>query len=72
MQSTEKIVTLNGLTCRVWEGRTANGVPCHAYIPRIAVKEGLTGNEYAEFLLELQECAKPSADVAAIPARIIL
>ena len=72
IESTTKIVTLNGLPARVWEGRTGSGIPVHCYITRIAVKEGLPATAYLEFEKELAEQSVPSAEVIAIPARMIL
>lgn len=69
LENTTKIVTLNGIQCRVWEGQTSSGIPVHAYIPRIAVKEGL---DCTEFERELAEQKKPTAEVEAIPLRMIL
>jgi hypothetical protein len=69
IESTTKIVALNGLDCRVWEGQTEQGVAIHCFIPRISVNEGL---DTAQFEAELQEQRKPSIDVAGLPARMIL
>ena len=33
IESTTKIVALNGIDCRVWEGTTERGVPIHCFIP---------------------------------------
>ena len=70
--STTKIVSLNGIDCRVWEGETERGVPVHCYIPRIAVEKGLAASQYDQFEAELREQRKPSAAVAAIPLRLLL
>lgn len=72
IESTDKVVELNGIQTRVWEGKTENGVPMHCYIARVAVAEGLRGEDYAEFEKDLRETRKPTADIAAIPARMIL
>jgi hypothetical protein len=73
LESTDKIVTLviggQEVPARIWEGFTAHGIACHAFITRIAVRD--TENA-AEFERDLQEQRKPSADVAAIPLRMIL
>ena len=41
LESTSKITTLvvNGedVPARIWEGKTESGIPCHAFITRIAV-----------------------------------
>jgi len=72
MESTSKIVQLNGVPARIWEGRTETGIPCHAYVTRIAVAEGLQPEQYRDFEFELNETRKPSAEIEAIPLRMIL
>lgn len=69
IRSTEKIVAVNGIPTRIWEGATASGIRVHAYITRVAVKRA---DDATEFQQELQECIPPSEDVAAIPAAIKL
>jgi len=69
LESTTKTVTLNGVPARVWEGHTESGIPVHAFITRIAVHQS---QDTSQFEAELQECAAPSSDVAAIPMRLIL
>ena len=69
LESTSKIVTLNGLPARIWEGKTASGIPIHAYVTRVAVRNGA---DISQFEAELQETAAPSAEVEAIPLRLIL
>lgn len=69
ISSTTKIVTLNGIQCRIWEGKTERGMPVHCYIPRVAVKNGL---DASQFEVELEEQRTPSPEVEAIPLRMIL
>ncbi len=73
LESTDKIVTLvvNGreVPARVWEGTTAKGIRCHAFITRIAVANG---DDAGEFEADLKEQRAPSLEVAAIPLRFIL
>jgi hypothetical protein len=73
LESTVKIVqlTIDGQTvpARIWEGETANGVKCHAYITRIAVANE---DESAEFERDLKEHVPPSPAVQAFPARMVL
>lgn len=69
ISSTTKIVHLNGVPARIWEGKTAGGVPIHCYVTRVAVANGLDASELDR---ELQEHAPPSADIAAIPVRLVL
>jgi hypothetical protein len=69
ISSTTKIVSLDGMECRVWEGQTERGVPVHCFIPRVAVRNGL---DSSQFEAELLEQRAPSAEVEAIPLRMIL
>jgi len=69
LESTTKIVTLNGVPARIWEGKTESGIPVHAYVTRIAVARD---QDCSEFERELQEHRAPSVDVAAIPLRLLL
>jgi hypothetical protein len=69
IHSTTKVVKLNGVPARIWEGKTDSGIKVHAYVTRVAVKE----NENQEqFLVELEQCVPPSPEVEAIPFSLIL
>ncbi|MEA4918133.1 hypothetical protein [Proteiniphilum sp.] len=70
IKNTTKIVELNGVPARIWEGKTESGIMIHCYITRVAVNKDETRIE--EFEKELQETRTPSADIQAIPARLIL
>lgn len=39
IESTDKIVYLNGIPARIWEGETASGICVHCFITRIAVRK---------------------------------
>lgn len=69
LQSTTKLVELNGVPARIWEGETESGIKVHAFMTRIAAREG---EDLSQFEAELKECAKPSADVEAYPLRLVL
>lgn len=69
VESTTKIVKLNGIDCRVWEGESERGIKVHCYIPRIAAKDD---QDLSQFEAELEEQRKPSAEIEAIPLRMIL
>lgn len=73
LESTDKIIELatphGTVPARIWEGKTESGIEVHAYITRITVHED---DDQAEFERELQETRKASADVQAIPLRLIL
>jgi len=69
VESTSKIVSVNGIDCRIWEGETERGIAVHCFITRIAAK---ADQDLAEFEAELRETRAPSAEAAAIPPRMIL
>lgn len=70
IESTSKIIQVNGVPARVWEGYTESGIKVHCFVTRIAIdKEEPRADEFQE---ELQETKAPSAEVEAIPIRLIL
>ena len=69
LESTLKIVELNGVPARIWEGETESGIKVHAFITRIAAAEG---SDLRQFDAELKECRQPSADVQSYPLRLVL
>lgn len=70
LESTTKIVSLNGIPARVWEGKTASGVDVVAMITRIAVPD--EGQDLSEVERELAACRAPSAAVEDFPLHMIL
>lgn len=70
LQSTTKLVTLNGVPARIWEGQTESGIKVHAYITRIAIDMNETRTD--EFETELLQQEQPSAEVRAIPLKLII
>ncbi len=74
LENTTKVVEFtlaNGteVPVRIWEGTTAAGIPCHAYILRVAVQDD---HDASEFERELQQKRRPTAAVEGIPLRMIL
>lgn len=69
IESTTKIVQLDGVPARIWEGATESGIPVHCYVTRIAVARD---QDASQFERELQEQKAPRPELAAIPARMIL
>jgi hypothetical protein len=69
ISSTAKVVKLDGIDCRVWEGKTERGVDIICFIPRIAAK---AVQDLSQFELELREHRVPSAEVMQIPLRLVL
>lgn len=39
IESTEKIVTIEGQQARIWQGHTESGIPVHCYINLVAVAQ---------------------------------
>jgi hypothetical protein len=75
LRSTTKIVELivdgKPVPARVWEGETAGGVRCHAFITRIGVRDDRDATEFERELLK-QPDTKPSPEILAIPLAYIL
>jgi hypothetical protein len=69
IESTTKMVQLNGVPARVWRGETESGIPVHAFVTRIAVSGD---QDQSQFQRELQEHAAPSPEIQSIPLRLIL
>lgn len=69
LESTSKIVELNGIPARIWEGQTESGIKMHVYITRVAVSNDV---DQKEFHLELEVCNTPTPDIDAIPLQLIL
>lgn len=72
LESTAKLVELDGVLARVWEGHTERGAPVHAFIVRVAVDRDLPESVHADFERDLKECRVPSPEVEAIPLRLVL
>lgn len=70
IESTSKMVLLNGVPARVWEGQTDNGINVHCFITRI----GVARNEprISEFETQFKECRVPSPEIEAFSLRLIL
>lgn len=69
IESTSKTVTLSGVPARVWEGHTESGIAVHCFITRVGVRDD---QDVSQFEQELAETRAPSAEVEAIPLRMIL
>lgn len=70
IESTTKIVELNSIPARIWEGETESGIKVHVYITRIAIDKDECRAD--EFQKELMQQKVPSAEIQAIPLRMIL
>jgi hypothetical protein len=72
IQPTSKVVTLNGVECRAWEGVDDEGTAVHCYIALVAVHIDAPESVARRFREQLKEVRAPSPEVRAIPARLIL
>ena len=69
IESTEKIVELNGVPARVWDGKTSSGIPVHCFVTRISPQ---THDNIEQFEQELQEQKPPTPEIEAYSLRMIL
>ena len=70
IESTSRIVSVNGVEGRVWEGTTDSGIQVLAVITRIAAPAGA---DLQQFEAELQETKPPSdAATTSFPLRMVL
>ena len=64
--STTKLVEVNGVPARVWEGETESGIPVLCLVTRVAVAKD---QPCEQFERELQEHRPPTPDAAVFPTR---
>jgi hypothetical protein len=70
IDSTDKVVELNGIPARIWEGQTDSGIPVHCFITRLAVSKDADNTQFEK---ELQEHRPPrELQIRAYPLRMIL
>ncbi len=72
IHSTDKIVQINGVPARIWEGTTEAGVKVHCYITRVAIDKDEPREHIQQFQQELEEHQPPSTEIAAIPLKMII
>ena len=76
LESTAKVVEMSTgghpIRARIWEGETPSGIKVHAYITLVAVPEGADQGEFERELRAVGHPREASADVEAIPNRLIL
>lgn len=67
--STEKVVKINGVPARIWQGETESGIEVHCFITRIAAPLD-ADNE--QFVRELQSHEPPRPELESYPSRMII
>jgi hypothetical protein len=50
MESTEHVVSIDGVECRIWNAVTDTNIPCLVFVHRIAVHEEDDHEQFAELL----------------------
>ncbi len=68
---TAKIVQINDVPARVWQGHTNDNVPVTAFITRISPDSDQESDQNA-FREALQETVSPTSRVQSIPLHLIL
>lgn len=69
LESTQQIVKVNDIDCRVWTGATESGIPIQALITRVAVR---SSSDCSEFEAELREHNSPKPDPQAFPLKLVI
>lgn len=72
IEPTSKIVEMDGVPVRIWEGASDEGMPVVVFIARVSVPDGLPIQAYMEFERALGKARTPSPAVVAIPLRMVL
>lgn len=70
LNSTTKIVKINGIKTRVWEGISESGIKMHAYIALVGIDKNEKNTE--QFDRELEQMQDPSVDIDRIPPAMII
>jgi hypothetical protein len=72
IESTTKLVTLNGVDARLWEGETDSGIKVHCFIVRIAHDIDAPPERVEQFTRELHAQRPPAPELIPYPTRMIL
>lgn len=72
LESTDKIVKINGIPQRIWEGTTNTGIKVHCFISRMGISIYESKENIAQFEKELTLQRTPSPEIDKIPTRLIL
>lgn len=70
IENTSKIVELNGVPVRIWEGETDTGIKVHCFITRVAIS--IEEEDQEQFEKELKSVKPPTAEIESYPLRLIL
>jgi hypothetical protein len=70
IESTTKIVSINGIPSRVWEGKTETGVKVNCFVSLICIDKD--EKRIKDFSSELKQLKEPSFFVEELPPIIFL
>lgn len=70
IKNTDKIIQINGVPARLWEGTTESGIKVHCFVTRIAIDKD--ESRIKEFEKELIETSSPFSEMESYPTRLIL
>lgn len=71
IESTDRIIEINGHQARVWQGKTENGVGVLCVISRVAVRADADASQFESELKEQHVPASRDA-IMAFDARLVL
>ena len=69
VHNTRKIVNVNGVPARIWEGETESGIKVIAFITRLACP---VEADQSQFEKELLAVSAPTKEVEALPLALVL
>jgi hypothetical protein len=72
IKNTTKIVRLNGVPARIWEGQTSTGIRVHCFITRISIDKDESPENIIQFTRELLEQEAPSKAIEGYSLQLIL
>jgi hypothetical protein len=61
LESTTKIVDFQGVKARLWQGKTENGIECHAFVTCVCVTKECDTSEFDRDLLTMKHSDAQSA-----------
>lgn len=64
LQSTDRIVEVDGAPARVWTGTNEDGVPCVAFIRKVAIRRTADSRDFDAELREIAPTRSSEAIVA--------
>jgi hypothetical protein len=71
LKNTDRIIDVNGIQSRLWEGKTESGIPVHCLIVRIAVNKEADQSEFEKELL-YRDPPSPASDAAFPATRLVV